>query len=293
MTIAIAFNGGSYGTYLEWCLTTLTTTGADQLPFTEVGSSHRFAGNHLLNISRWDKYLDSHKNYQFARLHPKTQMQDSLNDNMNRLCNTADSVIYLYPDPGSVLLSINNSMSKIWEDWWSVQFSQYINADKIYQNWPVSMDLTIDQIPVWIRREFLSYYLMPAWYDQVEWYHPANWSHPNACVITIKELLFEFEHTLIKIKNHCGIRYIKPIQDILPYHRENLSRQKFLDDDQLCKKIIYSTLNSLNFDWPVLSLGSESWIQWELRNQGFEIRCHGLDIFPTNSLQLKELLYSL
>lgn len=37
--------------------------------------------------------------------------------------------------------------------------------------------------------------------------------------------------------------------------------------------------------------GSEAWIQWQLRNLGYEIQCHGLDKFPTNSVHLHELLY--
>jgi len=32
-------------------------------------------------------------------------------------------------------------------------------------------------------------------------------------------------------------------------------------------------------------------IQWQLRNQGYEIQCHGLDMFPTNSVQLRKLIY--
>jgi predicted nuclease with RNAse H fold len=43
--------------------------------------------------------------------------------------------------------------------------------------------------------------------------------------------------------------------------------------------------------WEPLPLPSEAWIQWQLRNLGYELRCHGLDMFPTNSVQLRELLY--
>jgi hypothetical protein len=43
--------------------------------------------------------------------------------------------------------------------------------------------------------------------------------------------------------------------------------------------------------WNPLPLASEAWIQWQLRNLGWEIKCHELDIFPTNSVYLKELLY--
>jgi len=44
--------------------------------------------------------------------------------------------------------------------------------------------------------------------------------------------------------------------------------------------------------WDPLPLPSEVWIQYRLRELGYEIRCHGLDIFPTTSVQLKKLLYT-
>jgi hypothetical protein len=40
-------------------------------------------------------------------------------------------------------------------------------------------------------------------------------------------------------------------------------------------------------------LASESYVQWQLRNLGYEIQCHELDKFPTNSVHLKELLYTI
>jgi hypothetical protein len=70
-----------------------------------------------------------------------------------------------------------------------------------------------------------------------------------------------------------------------------LELQQNLLEDQICNRIVQYTINDLDFDWPELSLPSQSWIQWELRNQGFEIECHGLDKFPTNSIQLKKLIY--
>ena len=61
----------------------------------------------------------------------------------------------------------------------------------------------------------------------------------------------------------------------------------------LCKNIVTSTISNTPFDWADqnTTLVGESFVQWDLRNRGFEIRCDGLDTFPTNSLQLRELLY--
>lgn len=293
MTVAITFVGGAYGTYLEWCLTTLTSDSAVQLPFTSVGNSHLFAGNHLKNITGWKKYLESSNKFAFARMHPKTFETDSLSENMDYICKTAESVIYLYPGKDTMLLCINNYFSKIWTDWQIYQFSSHIDPKAIYNNWPVEAGTSIKDIDVWIMREFLSFYLIPAWMNQVEWYHIDHWSNPKCFVVTVTDLIYNFESSIQQICNHANITPVRPIADLLPYHSQNLKLQQHLTQDQTCNNIIQSVIDRTDISWAPLSLPSESWVQWELRNQGFEIKCNGLDIFPTNSVQLRELLYTI
>ena len=293
MTVAIAFAAGSYGTYLEWCLTTLTSKDPIIAPFTSCGNSHGFVGNHLRNFLGWQNYHRSGRCVEFFRVHPKTQKEESISNNLNEVCKTVDWLIHLYPDKNSILLCINNSCSKIYNDWWSVQFSKCIDLEKIYKNWPVDRNIKIEDVPIWIKREFLSFYLMPAWFDQVEWYHPDQWSHTNAQVITISELLFDFTSTIQKIQQHCQLKFVRPITDLIPYHAQNLNLQSHLGQDQLCNTIINSITNNIEFEWSALPIVSEAWLQWELRNQGWEIQCEGLDIMPTSSIQLKKLLHRL
>ena len=293
MTIAITFAGGTYGTYLEWCLTTLTSDVEVQLPFTDSGNSHLFAGNHLKNITGWERYLNSGDNFKFARMHPKTFETDSLSKNMDYICDTASSVIYLYPGRDSLLLCVNNYFSKIWVDWQSYQFNSHIDPNTIYDNWPVAHGTPIKNIDNWIMREFLSFYLMPAWMNQTEWYHIDTWSHPKCCVVTTTDLLHNFESSLQRICDHANIIPTRKISDLVPYHAHNLSLQQHLTQDQICNDIIQSVLSDTDISWNSLSLPSEAWIQWELRNRGFEIQCNGLDKFPTNSVQLRELLYQI
>lgn len=290
-TTAIVFNGGSYGTYLEWCLTSLTANAVIDDPLTELGNSHKFKGVHLLDINGWKNFLLTPSRTPFVRFHPKTVKEHSLSNNLDYVCETAQSVIYLYPDVDHVLLCLNNYITKIWDDYWE-RFVSTIDTEKIYQNWPVSRDTPLSEIPQWIKREFSSYYCMPSWFDSIEWYHPNTWSNNRACVVTTKELLFDFETTLYKIQQHCNLDYVKPVSSLLPIHQANLKLQLHLHQDELCKKIIDAVLNDIDLEWDPLPFGSEFWIQWELRNQGWEIQCDGLNEFPTKSLQLRKLLYS-
>lgn len=291
MTTVIAYGGGAYGTYLEWCLTTLRSDLAIVPPFNSNGNSHRFKGNYVQGMEGWHQRNKQLLDAPFVRLHPKTKQHESLCDNMNHLCDSADSVVYICPDQDSVLLIINNLAYKIWNNWWQHAFATAIDPDKIYNNWPINKTVDINDVPNWIKREFLSLYLMPAWLAQTEWTRMLSWYHPKCCVVTVSQLLYDFESSIERIGAHCGFTFAKPVSVLLPYHQENLKLQKFTNQDQICKQVVDSIVNNQHLDWNDLTLISESWVQWQLRNLGYEIRCHGLDTFPTNSIQLKELLY--
>jgi len=293
-TIPILFSGGSYGTYLEWVLTTLTTDLEIVAPFTSVGNSHKFKGNHLVNMNGWHTYVKNNNPLKFVRFHPKTSKNESITDNFDCIFNLVNKAVYLYPDPKSELLVINNWFTKIWKNWWlSQQLSKEIDPTLIYNNWPVFHNSNLDDLSPWIKREFLSFYLMPAWHDQVEYYNPAilqNYNN-NCLIIDVTNLLYNFESTLKNIQNFFNLTYIKSISEIMPLHAAMLSIQSHLDQDIICNQIINKTIEGSNFDWQPLPLPSEGWIQWQLRNLKYEIECNELDIFPTNSIQLKKLLY--
>ncbi len=175
-TIPILFNGGAYGTYLEWVLTTLISKNKIVPPFTNTGNSHLFAGHHLncIGSNLWNQVVNGEKDIQFARVHPKEFENDSLDNNLQNAINSFEKVIYLYPDHNSVLLNINNEYTKVWANWVAHRLTDPIFADNLYTNWPVSPATPVDQIPTWIIREILSYNLMPSWRSAVEWYHPAD-----------------------------------------------------------------------------------------------------------------------
>ena len=293
MTIAIVFNGGSYGTYLEWALTTLTTDIPIAAPFSMNGNSHRFYGNHAFNIhsSTWKAVANKEKSCLFVRLHPKTQQHEVLDDNLNQILDVAEKVIYLYPDSNSVLLNVNNFYSKIWAEWWQAQLKDPVFADNLYSNWPIEKDTPVDQIPVWVKRELLSFNLMPAWYDQVEWYHPDRWSHPRCQLVLTNELLYNFESILQRLQKFCNLEFKKPISDLVPMHNTMLSLQLYRFQDQLCHDIVNHTVANQPFEWVDIPLPSQGWVQWQLRVLGYEIRCCGLDKFPTNSTLLQDILY--
>jgi len=292
MTVPILFNGGAYGTYVEWCLTSLSTSDQLSSPFRANGASHNFDGNHLLNMQGWRQYLSGSDHSKFVRLHPKTDKNHSLKNHLDEILQSVDQVIFLYPDTDSVLLNLNNWIDKVWYNRWIDFIGSEVDYKKIYKNWPIAPDTAIKDIDVWIYREFLSMYLVPSWQSQVEWYFPDKWQSPRCRYIFVKDLLHDFENTITAIADFLKLDVQRPISALLPYHEQNIKLQKHIDQDKICNYIIDSILNGDFITWNALPIVSEAWIQWRLRELGYEIRCHGLDTFPTTSVQLKELLYT-
>ena len=293
-TVPILFHGGSYGTYLEWCLTALTTDLLLASPFNHNGNSHKFKGNHLLNVDGWRRYVSSIEQHNFVRLHPKTKQAHCLQEHLDEISKQVDFFIYVYPTRNTFLLCLNNQISKVWKDWWEYSFQLGgIDPEKIYKNWPIDKTTTIDQIPDWIKREFLSYYLIPSWADQIEWTFSDHCNQSNCVFVSVEDLLYDFKNSVSIIIDRLNLSTTKSISEFLPYHDIMIGLQKNINQDTLSKKIIDSVVNQELLDWSnqYLTLTSESYIQWQLRNLGYELRCHGLDTFPTNSVQLKELLY--
>jgi hypothetical protein len=292
-TLPILYNGGAYGTYLEWCLTTLCSTGDIVEPFTSSGSSHKFNGNAIKYMEGWQEYLDSGIQHQFVRMHPKVIPGKSIQINLDEIAKSVPHFVFLYPDTNSVLLTVNNFYYKIWEDWWYSNITRLGSDHQIYNNWPVDPSTPLSQIPTWIKREFLSLYLMPTWHELNDWYLPDHYQSSQCIWVFISDLLYNFESTLADIVAKTRVSQARPISDLVPYHQTNLALQKYTQQDQICHQIIKATLAGESLTWDPLPLPSESWIQWELRNQGWEIECNGLDIFPGNSLQLQKTLYQL
>jgi hypothetical protein len=294
-TIPILFPGGAYGTYLEWVLTTLTSDTELISPFESTGSSHQFCGNHLLgfNSLRWHKFVEDDKFIPFVRLHPKTRQEESLSNNLLSILGTVENIIHLYPDKNSVLLTINNAHSKVWSNWFSNRMLDPVFSKNLYDNWPIVNDTVIEDLPIWIMREILSFNLMPSWQAEVEWYHPDKWSDDRCQLILVKDLLYNFEYTINQLQKSFDLDFKKSVKELLPYHASMLHLQLSLTQDQLCSNIVNSIVSDTKFDWcnQSLPLASQAWIQWQLRNLNYELRCHELDIFPTNSVQLKQLLY--
>lgn len=291
-TLVIAFNGGAYGTYLEWVLNTLMSNDAIIEPFTNLGNSHNtHLGIHVDDIDGFNSYIASDQQYLTLRMHPKTDPSHSVVDNLEHMLEHVPKLILLYPDRDHELLCVCNYTTKIWEGHIYDGAMHYMNPKDIFDNYQLSPDMDLRDIPEWIIREHMSFNLFSSWHDQFEWYLPDTWQHPRALTITTKELFENFEHVLENIINFWGVTPARLITDLVPSHKKMLSLQQHLGKDVLCSKIIDSVLGAAEpMTWGNLCMVSQAWIQRQLRQRGYELLCNDLDNFPSDTAGLKSVV---
>lgn len=291
-TLVIAYNGGAYGKYLDWVLNTIITNDPIQEPFTVLGNSHASIFNSkVFDIDNFDNYIQSDKQYRTIRFHPKTHRSHSVGDNLNYVLDHLPKMILIYPDREHELMCVCNYTTQIWPGHIYDGAMSYVNATDIFDNYPLDPKLDIRNIPEWIMREHMSFNLFSSWHDQVGWYLPDIWQHPRALIITIKELFENFEQVLENVINFLGVTPSRPITDLIPSHKKMLSLQHHIGKDMLCSKIIDSVLGTAEpMSWGNLCIVSQAWIQYQLRQQGYELLCHDLNIFPSDTASLKSIM---
>ena len=146
-------------------------------------------------------------------------------------------------------------------------------------------------VPRWQLREMISFEHSAMLHQTAEFYQPI--SHHKAINVAITDLINHFQPTLIGLFENLELPMM--YQDQLDRIEEEwMANESFTKIDQLCHNIVTAVLEEHNISWQPhqLTLIDEAYVQCLLRNKNFEIRCYGVDMFPTNSVQLRELLYS-
>lgn len=284
-TIPIMYQGGSYGAYVSWLIDTMFTDIKITNPFESTGTSHKHRSP-VLDIEKWTHRPNTYSELT-VKVHPKIRQYHSLPHHISLLTEFFGKSILVYPGKSTYLLHCNNYTYKIWDVLWSGPLA-YMNREDLYNNFPVKQNTHLHDVPDWIVREWLSYNFFDSMNCQLEWFLPDTFNHQNCLIVFIDELFYEFEETLRKIQQFIEMPFTKNILDIKPLHVKNILNQKYLNQDSLANSIIASidTKQSLIWDSNQLTIISQSWLQNYFRQQGYEFRCHGLDIFPNNTEHL-------
>ena len=110
----------------------------------------------------------------------------------------------------------------------------------------------------------------------------------NFLKITSTNLLFNTKQTLENIINFCGLTLTKNLDVFV---QEWQSKQQYILQEytMLCT-IVENTIKNQTYTWPDLNIISQSIVQQKLQQQGYGLKCDGLNKFPTDALELHSLL---
>jgi hypothetical protein len=302
-TVLIVYPPGGYGFFLNWCLeyfsgnlssdATLPTSKTVQqqistqitpvtLPNGEIFFITSNGTHQRCNVA---DYASNKVEYQFgrttaffsndqARAQHKSYIQDYQSFFKKFVCLTQDQRCYL------------------------MMTQNFLNKHSRMQNFiertiSINKDIFSAQLPVphWQLREMISFEHNTMLRLHTEFYQPI--SHNKVINVAVTDLADNFQTTLIELFENLKLPMLH--QDQLGrIETEWMAGESFTKIDRLCHDIVAAVLDGHNMSWQPeqLTLIDEAYVQCLLRNKNFEIRCHNLNSFPTNSAHLKQLLCS-
>ena len=283
--ICILYSGGSYGTFIEWCLNYFSGT-AEALLFNENGSSHKFRGNQLIDFSGCVDYVNSADDFSIVRFHPKVLKDENLLDNLRFVNSHFKKVIYLSPTKDSFAWSLNNKFEKVWEEGW-IKHNKALLEKDIGEYSPT---IPLEYMTRWELREFLSLYLYQQHLleTELEKTPTVQKEFTNFQFITLDNLRDNFKNTIISLLDYCQLDIVN-LDKIEEVYQSWISYQYHYFKDRILNDIIESILNNTYYDWEEkkLTLIDETLVQYHLRQHNIEIKCYNLNSFPTNTDNLR------
>jgi hypothetical protein len=292
----IAFQGGAYGMYVKWVIYSLLTDSELISPFIKSTSHDRkYLDQSLLNarevltgLSTLDEIAKG--NIKLSLIHPLTKFGQKFTEEVDKISGYVEKVIIPYIDHSTYLLGIHNYLFKSVPD--LADALAYIDREDLYSGWGVDTGVKYEEIPRWILREHHSFNIFNSWENQCGWFAPEYFHKKNCKFILIGDLFYNFLDTVEQIRIFLNVTWKKDPNMLLPYHKQNIAAQKYINQDILVKQIINSILTDKNFHWQSkdLTLYSEAYIQRSLRNLNIMLKCNNLNNFPTSTKALiKEL----
>jgi len=203
------------------------------------------------------------------------QQQSYIND--HKLC--FKKIVQLTLDSSCHLMILHNKLKKSKDGGYQQFFNRVIDHCKE----PFGAS---DPVPVWQLREMVSFEHS----NSTDQYQPVV--SDQVINVPVRQLVHNFQGTVVSVLQYLDLPIVHDDQ-FDRIKNQWLDSEKFVNVDSLCQHIVSAVLSGQEFEWSAdqLSLIDEAYVQYLLRQNQLELRCYGLDTFPTSSVQLKELLY--
>jgi len=149
----------------------------------------------------------------------------------------------------------------------------------------------IDDFEIWELRELVSFWWFTKTDQQIMGWEKIKNSNKDVLCVSISDLRENFTSTVLHTAKYFGISSVEE-STVSQIHQQWRPLQHQINKDLMCKHIVECLINRECLDWSTaaLSLIDEAWIQKKLRDNQIGIRCHNLNIFPTNTDDFLPLL---
>jgi len=144
-----------------------------------------------------------------------------------------------------------------------------------FTNWPVNAR--------WALREWISFWIM----DNMQ----SAYQYKAHAHITTGDLFNTDINVFPKLISRLGLT-VTASDAIMKYNQQQwIAKQRYHNSQNKCNAWIHDILHFVDTPTPCNTILDEAYVQYCLRDCGYEIRCDGLNIFPATSNELRELIY--
>lgn len=149
----------------------------------------------------------------------------------------------------------------------------------------------IDDFDTWELRELVSFWWFTKTDQQTAAWEKIKNSNRDIMCISISDLKQNFVDTVLQTTEYFGIHNVS-VPTVTNIYQQWRPLQHQIDKDSTCTNIVNALINQECLDWSsaALSLIDEAWIQKKLHDHQVGIRCHNLNVFPTNTGDFLPLL---
>lgn len=273
----IVYPGGCYGQFTGWALEWIQGNyPVEYRPFTDKKNSHKWNGNFMTSI---DKAVAHPK--ERAHVHPINEETDNIVTGIEKSLTVYDKVIVIYPALSDFLWNCNNKLTKIYgEKGWFKNNSKHFGD---MSKWK-SKD-------TWEYREFLSFWLYDQHMSETGYKDIIDYNNNRVFKIQINQIRDDFNNTFNKLSKWLQIENVRSDDDLTKLHMDWIQNELYLYKDKLIENIVDAIINNVDIPMNECSIFDQADIQRKLRNAGYEIKCYGLNEWPSTTTQLRELIY--
>lgn len=142
-----------------------------------------------------------------------------------------------------------------------------------------------NQMQPWELREWFSLFYVQ-WVQ--EWIESQHQSPDTFLKVRNTDILYDTKNTFERIFKFLNLTEIGELDLFITDWSQK--QQYIVDEFDLLDRIVDCSINNQPLEWQPINLISEAIVQQRVRAKGYEIRCNGLDIFPTNAIMFNTLL---